>query len=174
MAAVAAVAVDAARHAAEQPAHELGDHFLRELVRAEHVIAARDDHGKLEGVVVRLDDVLGRRLGRRVRVRRLEYVRLDATDVVADRAVDLVSGDVDEALDAVHLGGLHEHVRAHHIVLSECERIAKGVVDVCLGGGMDDGVNTFRLEHVLDEVGGEQVAFNELEVRAILNLVQVF
>ena len=73
---VGAVAVDAAGQALEEPADEFGDELLRILVRAKDVVAARDDDGHLEGGVVGLDDLLGRRLGRRVRVGRLEHVPL--------------------------------------------------------------------------------------------------
>eukprot|EP00966_Prymnesium_polylepis_P123681 2859938-Prymnesium_polylepis.1 len=40
-------------------------------------------------------------------------------------AAHLVGGHVDEALDADVLGRLDEHVRAHHVVLGERERVAK-------------------------------------------------
>ena len=46
---------------------------------------------------------------------------------------DLVSGDVDEALQAcMVLGSLNEYVGAHHVVLGEGKRVTEGVVHVRL------------------------------------------
>mmetsp|Transcript_44168 Transcript_44168/g.122431 ORF Transcript_44168/g.122431 Transcript_44168/m.122431 type:complete len:254 (+) Transcript_44168:447-1208(+) len=74
---VGPVPVEAARLALHKPPDELGHNLLRVLVRAVDVVAACDDHRHLVRVEVRLDDVLRRGLGRRVRVGRLEHVRLD-------------------------------------------------------------------------------------------------
>eukprot|EP00322_Chrysochromulina_rotalis_P029116 CAMPEP_0115881214 /NCGR_PEP_ID=MMETSP0287-20121206/28310_1 /TAXON_ID=412157 /ORGANISM="Chrysochromulina rotalis, Strain UIO044" /LENGTH=314 /DNA_ID=CAMNT_0003337127 /DNA_START=85 /DNA_END=1029 /DNA_ORIENTATION=+ len=153
--AVAPVAVDAARHAVEQPAHKLRDDLLGVLVRTVDVVAARDDYGQLERAVVRLDDVLSCRLRRGVWVGRLKCIRLYATDVIAHSAVDLVGGDVDKAFDAMEFGGFNEHVRSHYVVLGERERVSKRVVHVRLCGGVDDGVDLLRLQHILDKISGE-------------------
>jgi len=143
-------------------------------VRAEDVIAARDDDGELERAVVGLDDVLGGGLGRGIRVGRLEHVGFDAARIlVVGGAIDLIGGDVDEALDAVRLGRLDDHVSTHHVVLREGKRVAERVVDMRLGGSMDDGVDLLGFEDVLQQIGGQDVALDELVVRVVLDLIEV-
>ena len=80
---------------------ELRDHLLRELVRAVHVVPARDDDGQPVGRPVGLAEHLGARLGGAVRVGRLEHAALgEALGGAQGRlAVDLVGADVDEAAD---------------------------------------------------------------------------
>jgi len=88
-------------------------------------------------------------------------------------ASHLVGGHVYEAFDAVLLCGLDEHVRPHHIILREGKRVAERVVDVCLSCCVDDRIDALGLKHVSNEIGRQDVALDELEVRAVFNCVQV-
>lgn len=82
----------------------------------------------------------------------------------------LVSGHVHESLDAVVLGGLEEHVGAVDVVLRELEAVAERVVHVRLRREVHDGVDVLRLQNVVHEVGGADVALidssNEVAQRA--------
>ena len=110
-----AVAVDRQGAPARGQQRELGDHLLRELVRAVHVVPARDDDGQLVRRQVGLGHHLGPGLGRAVRVGRLEHAVLPQALLLAQGglAVDLVRADVDEAADAaVDARALEEDVGA--------------------------------------------------------------
>ena len=62
---------------------------------------------------------------------------------------------------------------AHHVVLCEGERVSEAVVHVRLRGGVDDRVDLLRLDHILEQVGGQQIALDELVILAFLDFVQV-
>ena len=85
----------------------------------------------------------------------------------------LIGGHVHEPFNPARLGALEQHVRAEHVVLRERERVAEGVVDVRLRGGVDDRVDLLRLQHVRHQVGAHDVPLDELVVRAVLHLVKV-
>eukprot|EP00754_Rhynchopus_humris_P042602 Rhum_TRINITY_DN265_c0_g2::Rhum_TRINITY_DN265_c0_g2_i1::g.934::m.934 len=155
----------------QQP-DEARDDLLRVLARAVHVVAAGDDDGQVEGLAVRLDDELGGGLRRSVGVGRVEHRVLEL--LVLDLAVDFVGGDVDELLQlAVHLRALEQVVRAQHVGLGEVHGVAEGVVDVRLGGEVDQGVDVVALQQVHHEVGARDVALDERVVARQLLLRHV-
>ena len=94
---VAAVAVDRQRLALEGVQHHQRDQLLGKLKRPVVVRAVGDQRRQPVGVIAGADQVIGRRLARRVRrVRRVR--RLLAEQAArAQRAVDLVGRDVQEA-----------------------------------------------------------------------------
>eukprot|EP00672_Neobodo_designis_P023679 CAMPEP_0174835330 /NCGR_PEP_ID=MMETSP1114-20130205/5351_1 /TAXON_ID=312471 /ORGANISM="Neobodo designis, Strain CCAP 1951/1" /LENGTH=389 /DNA_ID=CAMNT_0016069277 /DNA_START=84 /DNA_END=1251 /DNA_ORIENTATION=+ len=155
--------------AAAQEHHEARDDLLRVLVHAVDVVAARDDAREAEGQRVTLHNELGGRLGRRVRVGRVECRVLLLR--LLDLAVNLVGRHVDELLDlVVHARALEQVVRAEHVVLCEGHRVAEGVVDVRLRGEVDDGVDVVGLEQVHHEVRVANVAAHEGVVRRVGDL----
>lgn len=93
---------------------------LRILVRSVDVVAAHDDGGQPEALLVRVHQHLGGRLAGRVRVRGRQDAGLEQVVVVVlDLAVHLVGRDVHEAPHAHLLGALQQHVRAVHVGVRE-------------------------------------------------------
>lgn len=143
---VLSIAVKGHSAATHKLVDELGDQFLRELVRAVDVVATSDDEGHAKRSVVRLGKELGASLGGGVGVGGLQHLFLHhGILVMVLLAVHLIGGDVNESLDAVVLRGLKEHMRAHDVVLGELEGVAEGVVDVRLGREVHDRVDLFGL-----------------------------
>mmetsp|Transcript_10542 Transcript_10542/g.31745 ORF Transcript_10542/g.31745 Transcript_10542/m.31745 type:complete len:393 (-) Transcript_10542:95-1273(-) len=172
----AAIAVNGQVLPAAGPQRKLGDKLLRELVGPVHVVAAGDDAGQLVRGHVCLHHHLCARLGGGVGVGGLQGSRLVEAHLCthAGLTVHLVCADVDESLDlAVHAGGLKQHVRAVGVVQRECQTVPEGVVHVCLGCKVHNGVNLFCLQYVADEVCALDVCLHKLEVRVIPALVQV-
>lgn len=61
----------------------------------------------------------------------------------------------------VLLGRLEEGVGAHDIVRCVLEGIVEGVVDVRLGGEMDDGVDRVFIQNVENQVLASDISLNE-------------
>lgn len=92
-------------------------------------------------------------------------------------ALDLISGNVNEALDARCLSSLEQHVRAQNVRFGKLEGVSKRVIyvprelervrpgdreitlhtDVSLRSKVNDGVNLLHFENVVNEVGRENV-----------------
>jgi hypothetical protein len=146
-----------------------GGRTLWELVGSVDVVAADDDDGELEALLVRVHQHLGGGFGSGVRVGRGEDAGLEEVVIlVLNLTVDLVGGDVDEALDANLLGRLEQDVRAVDIGVGEAVGVAEAQVDVGLGGKVEDGVNVMALEAVHHLGGVGDVALVEGEVPLVI------
>ena len=136
-----------------------------EVEREEEAKERREREKKTHKKNLHLDHHLCSRLGRRVRVGRLQRARLVAPLLPSHRAlaVDLVRRDGDEALDAaVDPAGLEQDVRAVRVVEGESQRVAERVVDVRLRREVHHGVDLLVLEDEVEEVGGLDVALDKL------------
>lgn len=138
---------------------------LGELVGPVDVVATDDNDGKLKALLVGLNQHLGGSLAGSVRVGGGENARLKKVIVIiVDLTVDLVSGDVDEALDVDALGTLQQHVGTVDVGVCESVRVTEAQIDVGLSGEVEDGVDLVPLQ-ALDDFGGVgNVAVDESEV----------
>lgn len=90
------------------------------LVRAVDIVASHNNHGELEALLVGVDQHFCRRLARSVGVGGCQDAGLQQVIlIVPDFAVDLVGGDVDEALDPDLLRALQQHVRSIDVRVGE-------------------------------------------------------
>ena len=139
------------------------------LVRAVDVVAAHDDGGELEALLVRVHEHLGGGLAGCVGVgRRQDAALQQVVVVVLGLAVNLVGRDVDEAPDAHLLGALEQHVGAVHVGMREAVRVAEAQVDVRLRGEVEDGVDVVPLEAVDDLGRVGDVPLVECEVAPVV------
>ena len=143
--------------------------FLGILERPEVVRAPGDGDRQAVGVVVRERDEVGARLRRRVGRPGLERVGL-LRRADLDRAVDLVGADVDDALDLEAPGRVHHDVRAEAVRVDEVVRPGDRAVDVALGREVHDRVVAGH--RVLERAGVADVALDELEARAVVDVLQ--
>lgn len=133
------------------------------------IVAADDDDWELEALLVRVHQHLGGGLGGGIGVRGGEDAGLEKVIVlILDLTVDLIGGDVDEALDADLLGGLEKDVGPVDVGVGEAVRVAKAQVDVGLGGEVEDGIDVVTLEAVHDLGGVGDVALVEGEVPLVI------
>ena len=158
---VHAVAVDRQGQVANRVGDHERDELLRELVGPVVVGAAGHHHRELEGVEVGQRQQVGGGLRRRVGRRRIERRPLGEEAGGAERAVDLVGGDVQEALHAELAGRLEQHLRAAHVGLDEDGRRQDGPVHVALRGEMHDRVEPLVAEEVGDQFPVADVAAHE-------------
>ena len=166
---VGSVAVDRQRLSLHCEEDELGDQLLRELVGSVDVVAARGDARKVVGAVVGHNEHLsaGLRCGVWVGWEELRSLMVADDGFRLGLAVHFISRDVDKTLDlaAGDLASLEEDVGAVDVVLGEFEGVAEGVVNVGLSGEVHDGVDALGDEEVVHEIGGRDVALDELEIR---------
>lgn len=133
------------------------------------VVAADDDDGELEALLVRVHQHLCGGLGGGVGVGGGEDAGLEEVIIlVLNLTVDLIGGDVDEALDADLLGGLEQHVGAVDVGVGEPVRVTEAQVDVRLRGEVEDGVDVVALEAVHHLGGVGDVALVEGEVPLVI------
>ena len=59
---------------------------------------------------------------------------------LAERAVNFVGRNLDEALDAVAPGGIEQHARPDHVGVDEILRRIDAAIDMRFGREIDDGV----------------------------------
>ena len=145
---VAAVAVDRQRPPLERVQDHQRNQLLRKLIRPVVVRAVGDQHRQAVGVEVGAHQMIGRRLARRVRrVRRVRRL-LAELPVGAERAVDLVGRDVQEAERrraprrraprSERPRRLEQHERADDVGVDERPRAVDRPIDVRLGGQVQD------------------------------------
>lgn len=170
----ATVAVQDHGLAAVQQTAELGDDLFGVLVGSVDVVAADNDDGQLEALLVRVDKHLGGGLGGGIRVGGREDAALEEVVVVVlDFAVDFVGGNVNEALDAYFFGALEEHVGAVDVCVGEAVRVAKAEVNVRLCGKVENGVNVVALQTADDFVGVGNVALVKRKVALVVEHARV-
>ena len=134
-------------------------------MRAVYVVTADNNDGQLEALLVRVYHHLCSGLRGSVRVGGGEDARLDKVIIIIhDLTVHLVSGDVDEALDAALLRALEHHVGTIDVGVGEAVRVTETQVDVRLGGEVEDGVNLVSLHAVddLERVGDVSMVESEV------------
>lgn len=88
-------------------------------------------------------------------------------------SIDFIGGNVNESLDSRSLRRLQQNVSSHDVVLGKLERISERVVDVGLRREVHDGVDLFRFQNKIDQVGAANVALHKLVVRQVLNAVKI-
>jgi hypothetical protein len=86
-------------------------------------------------------------------------------------SVHLISGNMDEAFHGgTILGAFKENVGSVNVGLGEGKGISKGVIDVSLGGKVEDRVDFVFFEYVGDKIAAADVALYEFEVGKVLDL----
>ena len=65
-------------------------------------------------------------------------------------------------------------MRAFNVVFREFKRVAERVIDVTLRRKVHDGVYFFALQDVIQKVDGTNVSVNELDVRQMFDMFQIF
>ena len=165
------VAVEGQRLIIESVRDEQRDQLLGVLVRTEIVRGARDQHGQPVSRVVRVGEAVGRGLACGIGVRRHQGVLL-AAGSLRNAAVDLVGGDLEEALDTARPRCLEEGVGAVDVGADEALRIAYRAIDVRLRGEVehDVGAAFHGQRHVLAR---GHVAAEETITRVPLEVLQV-
>ena len=185
---------------AKQLIDELRDQLLRVLMRAVHVVSAGDDNGHAKGAVIRLRQELGTGFRRCIRVGGLKNLKVQTnvrTRFPAELqrkeengyvtylflvhrllistllSVDFVGGNVNESLDSGSLRRLQQNVSSHDVVLGELERISERVVNMGLRREVHDGVDLFRLQNEIDQVGAANVSLHKLVVGQVLDAVKI-
>ena len=93
-------------------------------------------------------------------------------------AINLVGRDMVETFAVsiavpIHLGGLQEAQRTHHIGLREGERVFDGAVHVALGGEVDDAIDLLVLHELVNRLEVADVGLYELIVRLVLDVFQI-
>ena len=148
-----ALAVDRQRLARERLDDHQRDQLLREVVGAVVVGAVGHHHRQAVGVAPGRDQVVRRRLGRRIGRARVVGCLLGEQAFCAEGAVDLVGGDVVEAerrsaigrqLAIVLQSRLKKNEGSHDIGLDELTGTINGTVHVALRGQMNDDVGVER------------------------------
>ncbi len=119
------------------------------LVWSVDVVGANNDDRHLERLLVRVNQHLSGGLGGSVRVgwgenRSLEEIII----LILNLSVDLIGGDVDEALDVNLLGRLEKDVSAVDVGVGEAVGVSEGQVNVRLSREVEDGVNVVTLQAV--------------------------
>mmetsp|Transcript_25928 Transcript_25928/g.56302 ORF Transcript_25928/g.56302 Transcript_25928/m.56302 type:complete len:398 (+) Transcript_25928:1556-2749(+) len=151
---------------------ELRDQLLGMLSWTKDIVGSRDDHRKMERLLVGLDEALGSCFGGRIRVARVEASSLVEVSVEI-LAVDLVCANVKEASDSVLVGYLQQHGSSHHICFCEGHGSHKGSIDVRLGREVHDRIDLILLDDGPDGGLGCDVAIDEGEVGGTLESLQV-
>lgn len=82
-------------------------------------------------------------------------------------AVDLVSGHLMVARDAVFAAGIHERGRAHDVGLQEDARVLDGAVYVALRREIDNDVWVLLLKEAVDGLAVADVRLDKAEIRVI-------
>ena len=80
---------------------------------------------------------------------------------------------MNEALDSGSLRRLQQNVSSHDVVLGELERISERVVNMGLRREVHDGVDLFRLQNEIDQVGAANVSLHKLVVGQVLDAVKI-
>ena len=137
----AAVPVDGQGLAQEGGGDEPGDHLLEVLVGPVVVEGPHDDHGKLVGGPVAIDQAVGPGLGAGVGAHGHERLLL-VHQVRPGGAVDLGGGDVDHPLDPILVlqDGVGHDLGAHHVGLEEDPVVVDRPGHVALGREVDHRV----------------------------------
>lgn len=142
---------------------------LGELVGTVNVVAANNDDGELEALLVRVHQHLGGGLGGSVRVGGGKDAGLEEVIIlILNLTVNFIGGDVDEALDADLLGRLEQDVSAVDVGVGETVGVSEAQVDVGLGSEVEDGVNVVALEAVHHLGGVGDVSLVEGEVPLVI------
>src|ERR1041385_1567333 len=148
---VAAVAVERQREVVDRVRDEERDQLLPGLARPEVVRRARDDERQPVRLRVRVGHAVAAGLRRRVRIARAERIGL-AKRAALDRAVDLIGGDLHEALQRRLARLLEQDEDAEDVGFDERVRAHERAVDVGLGGEVDDDVDAAAI-HPLVRLG---------------------
>ena len=137
---VGAVAVDRQFVVGQGVVDHQRDQFLGELVGAVVVGRARDDRLVAKGFLECAAEQVGRGLAGGVGGVGLQRGLLAEAAVGAERAVDLVGGDLQEAADAAIHRRPQQHHRSQDVGVEEGRRLFDRAVDVRFRGEVDDGV----------------------------------
>ena len=166
-----AVAVDRQRLAGEGVDDHQRDQLLGKMKRAVVVGAVGRQHRQAVGVMPGADQVVARRLARRIGAVRLVGVGLAERRIVpAEAAVDLVGRDVKEAERLLLVRGQLRPVRARRLEqregaldvgADELGRAVDAAVDVALGGEVHDRARPMGREQAVDQRPVADVAAHE-------------
>ena len=145
--------------------------LFRELARAVVVRADRDHDRQAPGAMPGADEMVARRLARRVRAARVAGAALRARGLArVKRAVDLVGRDVIEAerralgrgaRGPVRARGFEHGERPFDIAANERRRSGDAAVDVRLGGEVEHGARPMQCEEPVEQRPVADVAVHQ-------------
>jgi len=73
-------------------------------------------------------------------------------------SVHFISGDVDVSADGLGIScSFEQDVRSQHVVLCECAAVSERVIDVGLGGKVNDGVDLELLDDVIQKLKTNEI-----------------
>ena len=128
----------------QQLKHELRNDLLRELSRAIDIVRSDDQNWHIVRMDIGMNEHLGRGLGGRIGIRRLQKRRLSERSPCCRMIlpINLVGTNVNESSDlAIGTAGLEQRMRPNDVVLRVQHWIRKGRIDVALGRKVDHRVN---------------------------------
>src|SRR5208282_1130081 len=178
-----AVTIHRKRLAAARIQDHERDQFFGELVRSVVIGAVGGQNGKAISVVIGADQMIGRRLGRRVRtVGRVGSSLAEGRVVGAERPVDFIGGDVQKTEGCAIGFGKRRPVGSRffkqvecavHVCADEIVGAVDGAIDVALGGEMNDGAGLFAPQQVEQKIAIDNVALLEAIARMGFDGAQV-
>ena len=142
--------------------------LLRKMVRTVVVGAARDGHRQSVGAVIRHDQQIRRRLGRRIRTARVDRRLLreeQIRPVERQIAVDLVGRDLMIPPDAVLAAGVHQHGGADDVGLQKDLGVFNRAVDMALGGEIHHDIRMLLLEQAVHARSVADIRLDKPELR---------
>jgi hypothetical protein len=157
-----AVAIDRERLVTERFDNHERNQFFRELIRAVVVRAARHEHFLAIGFVGGEREKVGAGFACRIWRARIDRGLLGEFARRAERAIDFVCGDLDEALSAVAPRAIKQHTRADDICVDEIERRIDAAVDMRFGSEIHDRVKLMLGHEGVHLVGVGDIGFEKL------------
>ncbi len=167
---VEALAVDGQGFVIEGVGDHQGDELFRELVGAVVVGTATDGHGQAVGAVVGHHQEVGAGLGGAVRGACMDrcFLRKEQVRPVQGQvAVDLVGGDLVEALHTVLPAGIHQNLGAENVGLQEDTGILNAAVNMGFRREVDNDVGLLLCEETVHRRPVTDVRPDEAEVRLV-------
>lgn len=142
-------------------------HTLWELMRTVDVVGSHDDDWELERLGVGVNQHLSGGLGSSIWVGWGQNAGLEEIIIlILDFTVNLIGGDVDEALDANLLGTLEQNVSTVNVGVGESVGVSEAQINVGLSSKVENGINVIALEavHDLRWVGDVSVVKGEVSL----------
>ena len=149
-------------------------HTLGELMWAVYVVTADNYDRQLETLLVGMNQHLCCSFAGSIRVCGGQDACLEKiVRIISNFSVNLISGNVDELLDANFLRTLQNHMCAVNVGVCERVRVTETQINVGLRCEMEDGVNFVSLEAVHHFGGICDIAMVESEVALVVQGTRV-
>jgi len=162
--------VDSALFIIQKLSSETGNELFRVLALSIDVVSSGNDNGKLEGVSIGSNNELSTSLGSSIWVSGVQKrgFFITAEMFITDFTIDFISRNVDELLDlSVGSDGFQEVMGTHDVILSKVDGVTEGVINMALGGEMNNSVNIVSIE----DFGGESSVVDVTLVEGVLGSI---